>query len=62
MTNFDVGIEYLTPAMENVPYWFWPPTLDIVPDGVGAYAINEPAPDIDEVMKGRFLTVNGEPV
>jgi putative chitinase len=58
-TNFDIGLEYLTPAMENVPYWFWPPELDIVPDGVGAYAIDAPAPPIQDVINGGNVTVNG---
>ena len=64
MTNFDNGVDYLTPALEqnNVPYWFWPPSLDIVPDGVGAYAIDEPAPDINDVIEGGYITVKHEPV
>jgi hypothetical protein len=62
MTNFDKGMAYLEPAMERVPYWYWPPTLDIVPDGVGAYATNKRAPDINDVIKGGYLTVEGEPV
>jgi len=62
MTNFDEGIEYLTTAIGNVPYWFWPPALDFVPDGVGAYAIDEPAPDIEDVINGGEVTVNGVPV
>jgi hypothetical protein len=52
MTNFDDGIDYLTPAMENAPYWFWPPALDIVPDGPGAYAVNKDVPPIEEVIEG----------
>jgi hypothetical protein len=66
MTNFDVGMDYLTPALPGswdetpqVPYWFWPPRMDFVPDGVGAYAINEPAPDIEDVINGGYVTVNG---
>jgi hypothetical protein len=38
MTNFDVGMEYLRPALPDsvdetpeVPYWFWPPLMDFVP-------------------------------
>jgi hypothetical protein len=59
VTNFDVGIDYLTPAMGQVPYWFWPPSLDFVPDSVGAYAIDEPAPDIQDVINGGEVTVEG---
>lgn len=58
-TNFDKGIDYLTPAMGKVPYWQWPPAMDFVPDGVGAYAKDEPAPDIQDVLEGGRVTVEG---
>jgi hypothetical protein len=54
-TNFDRGIEYLLPAVGKTRYWFWPPTLAIVPPGPGAYAINQPPPDIDKVIEGRLF-------
>jgi hypothetical protein len=66
MTNFDVGMEYLRPALPDsvdetpeVPYWFWPPLMDFVPDSVGAYAIDKAAPPIEDVIKGGKVTVNG---
>jgi hypothetical protein len=66
MTNFDVGIDYLKPALPSsafmqpeVPYWHWPPSMDFVPDGVGAYAINKPAPGIQDVINGGVVTVEG---
>src|SRR3954449_2036335 len=66
MTNFDVGIEYLEPALParayekpKVPYWNWPPLMDFVPDGVGAYAVDKPAPPIQDVINGGHVTVNG---
>jgi|SRR5215208_617728 len=55
MTNFDDGVDYLEPAMGQTPYWFWPPALDIVPDGPGAYAVNEEVPDINEVIDGGIF-------
>jgi hypothetical protein len=66
MPNFDVGMEYLEPALPGsafiepeIPYWSWPPRMDFVPDGVGAYAIDKPAPPIQDVISGGKVTVNG---
>lgn len=44
-TNFDRGLDRLERAIGHAPYWFWPPSLAIVPDGPGAYAVNRPLPD-----------------
>lgn len=38
--NFNRGIKFLEPAIGNAPYWFWPPSMDTVPAGPGAYAAN----------------------
>jgi hypothetical protein len=54
-TNFDKGIEYLLPAVGKARYWFWPPKLDIVPSGPGAYARNEEAPKIENVIEGGLF-------
>ncbi len=54
-TNFDKGIEYLLPAVGKSRYWFWPPNLDIVPDGAGAFAVNREVPPITEVIDGGIF-------
>lgn len=53
--NFDKGVAYLRPAIGKAAYWFWPPSLNIVPDGPGAYAVNRKPPPIQEIVdKGLF--------
>lgn len=54
-TNFDKGIAYLLPAVGKAQYWYWPPNLAIVPSGPGAYAINQEAPAIAEVIRGGLF-------
>lgn len=51
-TNFDRGVRYLEPAIGKTRYWYWPPSLGIVPDGPGAFAVNRVAPDIQTVIQG----------
>ncbi len=43
-TNFDRGVARLLPAVGEAPYWFWPPHMDVVPDGAGAFAVNRTLP------------------
>ncbi len=45
MTNFDRGIERVRAAIGRAPYWWWPPSMDTVPDGPGAFAVNHPLPE-----------------
>ncbi len=45
MTNFDRGVERVRAAIGRAPYWWWPPSMDVVPDGPGAFAVNRPLPD-----------------
>ncbi len=60
MTNFDRGVEFLEPAIGEAPYWYWPPGMDIVPDGVGAYAVNRPvSPDLVNTIKRGGIFCQG---
>ncbi len=45
MSNFDRGLERVRAAIGRAPYWYWPPSMDIVPDGPGAFAVNRPLPE-----------------
>lgn len=55
--NFDRAVKTLERAEDNADYWFWPPGMDIVPDGAGAFAVNKPVTNwhVDEMIeKGVF--------
>jgi hypothetical protein len=43
--NFDRAVKALERAEEKASYWFWPPGMDIVPEGAGAFAVNKPVTD-----------------
>lgn len=60
--NFERGVAYFTPAVGKTSYWFWPPALDIVPDGPGAFAVNKPMVPITQVISGGIFcqgVING---
>jgi hypothetical protein len=40
--NFDRATDWLLPDILPAPYWYWPPGMDTVPDGAGAFAVNRP--------------------
>lgn len=55
--NFNRAVKTLERAEENASYWYWPPGMDIVPDGAGAFAVNKPVSDsqVQEMIdKGIF--------
>jgi hypothetical protein len=45
--NFDRAVKELERAEGKAEYWFWPPSMDTVPDGAGAFAVNKPVTDSD---------------
>jgi hypothetical protein len=46
-------ILYIEPVIGEASYWVWED--GIVPDGPGAYAVNEPVPDIPVVIDGGIF-------
>jgi hypothetical protein len=49
-TNFEIGLDYLRPAIDRAPYAFWRKGMDKVPSGSPAYAVNHPVPPIQQII------------
>ncbi len=60
MTNFDRGVERVRGAIGRAPYWYWPPSMSVVPDGPGAFAVNRRLPgDLVGQMVNRGIFCAG---
>lgn len=60
--NFDRAVRTLERAEGKADYWFWPPGMDIVPDGAGAFAVNKPVRDehVQEMIDVGVFCLTGD--